>query len=66
MSKWIGVNDRLPDNFVSVLAHMTDAGPFPAVREAYTVGQAFYFPALRDVHPVDYWMEMPELPEEEQ
>ena len=57
--QWISVEERLPSDFVSVLAHMTDAGDFPAVREAYLVGKAFFFPALADVHPVDRWMEMP-------
>lgn len=65
MSTWISVNDKLPHEFVSILAHMTDAGEFPAVREAYMVGGTFFFPALRDQHPVDYWMEMPEFSEEE-
>lgn len=62
---WISVKDRLPSDFVSVLAHMTDAGEFPAVREAYTVCGRFFFPALKENHPVDYWAEMPEPPEEE-
>ena len=61
-SKWIPVTERKPKNFVSVLGYMTDAGDFPPVRECYTVGNAFYFPALRDVHPVSHWMEMPEPP----
>lgn len=67
--KWISVEERLPPDFVSVIAHMTDAGEFPSVREAYAVcgGLRFIFPALREHHPVDYWMEMPspELPKGE-
>ena len=59
--KWISVKDELPDEFVSVLAHMTDAEEFPVVREAYVVCGRFFFPALRENHPVDYWMEMPEM-----
>ncbi len=59
-SKWISVTERMPDEFVSVLGHMTDAGPFPAVRECYLVGNVFFFPALKEVHPVDKWTEMPE------
>ena len=62
--RWIPVTERKPKNFVSVLGYMTDAGDFPPVRECYTVGNAFYFPALRDVHPVSHWMEMPEPPKE--
>ena len=63
--KWIPVTERLPQNFVSVLGYMTDAGDFPPVRACYTVGNAFYFPALRDAHQVSHWCEMPEPPEGE-
>jgi hypothetical protein len=64
-TKWISVKERLPQNFVSVLGHMTDAGEFPPIRECYTVGNAFFFPALSDVHSVSHWMEMPEPPKGE-
>ena len=60
--KWISVDERLPENFISVLGYMTDAGEFPPVRECYTVGNAFFFPALSDVHPVSHWCEMPQPP----
>jgi hypothetical protein len=63
--EWISVNDRLPQNFVSVLGYMTDAGEFPSVRECYTVGNAFFFPALGDIHPVSHWCEMPQPPKGE-
>ena len=59
VQEWIPVNERLPENFISVLGYMTDAGEFPPVRECYTVGNAFFFPALGDVHPVSHWCEMP-------
>ena len=61
--RWIPVTERLPKNFISVLGYMTDAGDFPPVRECYTVGNAFFFPALGDVHPVSHWMPLPEPPE---
>lgn len=57
--KWTPTAKRMPDEFVSVLGHMTDAGEFPAVRECYLVGTEFFFPALTEFHPVDKWMEMP-------
>ena len=57
---WISVDKRLPENFISVLGYMTDAGEFPPVRECYTVGNAFFFPALGDIHPVSHWCEMPQ------
>ena len=53
--EWISVDEQLPQNFVSVLGYMNDAGEFPPVRECYTVGNAFFFPALDDVHPVSHW-----------
>ena len=59
---WISVDEKLPQNFISVLGYMTDAGEFPPVRECYTVGNAFFFPTLGDVHPVSHWCEMPEPP----
>jgi hypothetical protein len=65
VQEWISVNDRLPQSFVSVLGYMTDAGEFPPVRECYTVGNAFFFPALGDVHPVSHWCEMPQPPKGE-
>ena len=63
--EWIPVAERLPENFISVLGYMTDAEEFPPVRECYTVGNAFFFPALGDVHPVSHWCEMPEPPKGE-
>ena len=64
VQEWISVDKRLPENFVSVLGYMTDAGEFPPVRECYTVGNVFFFPALGDIHPVSHWCEMPQQPAE--
>ena len=60
--EWISVEERLPNEFVSVLGYMMDAGDFPPVRECYLVGRAFFFPALNDKHPVSQWMPLPEVP----
>ena len=65
VQEWISVDERIPQNFVSVLGYMTDAGEFPPVRECYTVGNEFFFPALGDVHPVSHWCEMPQPPKGE-
>ena len=63
-SSWISVEEEKPVDFVSVLGFMTDAGEFPPVRECYRVGGAFFFPALRDIHPVSHWMPLPNPPKE--
>ena len=65
VSEWISVEERLPENFISILGYMTDAGEFPPVRECYTVGNTFFFPALGDVHPVSHWCEIPQPPKGE-
>ena len=65
VQKWISVDEKLPQNFISVLGYMTDAGEFPPVRECYTVGNVFFFPALGDIHPVSHWCEMPQPPKGE-
>ena len=58
--QWISAEDKKPLDFRSVLGHMMDAGDFPSVRECYHTENGFYFPALREIHPIDRWMEMPE------
>ena len=65
VQEWISVDERLPENFISVLGYMTDAGEFPPVRECYTVGNVFFFPALGDIHPVSHWCEIPQPPKGE-
>lgn len=65
VQEWISVDERIPQNFVSVLGYMTDAGEFPPVRECYTVGNEFFFPSLGDVHPVSHWCELPQPPKGE-
>lgn len=63
--QWIPVEDHMPEEFVSVQAHMTDAGPFPSVREGYLAGGRWFFPALDEFHPVDRWRAFDEPPKEE-
>ena len=65
VQEWISVDEKLPQNFISVLGYMTDAGEFPPVRECYTVGNAFFFPALGDIHPVSHWCKLPKPPKGE-
>ena len=65
MPRWIPETERLPSDFVSVQAHMTDAGQFPSVREAYVVNGHWFFPALKEFHPVDKWMDFSTPPKED-
>ena len=63
--QWIPVSEWLPENFVSVLGYMPASEPFPPVRECYTVGKSFFFPALDDIQMVTHWMPLPEPPKED-
>ena len=65
VQEWISVDERIPENFISVLGYMTDAGEFPPVRECYTIGNVFFFPALGDIHPVSHWCKIPKPPKGE-
>ena len=60
--EWISVDERLPEEFVSVLGYMPDADPFPPVRECYRRGDVFVFPALHGIAHISHWREMPAPP----
>lgn len=62
--KWISVEERMPESFVSVLVYMPESGPFPPVREAFKVGNVFYVPVLADRRHATHWLPMPEPPKE--
>ena len=62
---WVPVSVGLPPDFVSVQAHIVGAEPFPSVREAYVIGDKWFFPALKEFLPVDKWKEFEEPPKEE-
>lgn len=62
--RWTSVDDELPEEYVSVLGCMGDAG-FLSVHECYLTGSGFLFPALGEYRPVKYWACMPEPPKEE-
>lgn len=57
--EWHDASKELPPSFVSVIGHMTDADLFPECRECYAVKDKFFFPALDEFHPVDYWIHFP-------
>lgn len=63
---WIPVEERLPEEFVSVLVHIPEESPLPTVKEAYRVRgewctkHAFYQSRL-----VTHWMPLPKPPRED-
>lgn len=65
---WIPVGERLPEEYISVLAYIPGCHPLeaPAVKEAHRVGNrwdarcAFY-----TLDEVTHWKPMPEPPKEE-
>lgn len=66
-TKWISVNDRLPEPFVSVLVYMPGESPLPTVHEGYYAEDGMWA-AAHCISPTDeitHWAEMPEAPKEE-
>lgn len=61
--RWIPVNVRKPQEFVSVLVYVPGLAPLPTVYEAYLAKGCWVTRAiiLQD-HEVTHWMEMPEGP----
>lgn len=63
--KWISVDDRVPEQFVSVLVYMPGEYPFPTVREGYLrpdgKWDAAYYTRMPD--EVTHLANMPEPPE---
>ena len=67
VSKWISVNDRLPQPFVSVLVHMPEEEPCPTVREGFISNDGIWQSAMfrREPNEVTHWMPLPEPPKGE-
>lgn len=64
--KWISVNERLPEPFVSVLVHIPEEEPLPQVHEGYITPDGTWCSVLyvETYDRVAHWMSMPEMPEE--
>jgi hypothetical protein len=64
--KWIPATERLPKEFVSVLVHIPEMNPCPAVMEAYRFGDGWVTKmAAFDINCATHWMPLPEPPKGE-
>ena len=61
--EWISVEERLPDEFVSVLVCIPSENPLPTVKEAYLANGAWATKmAIFFMEEVTHWMPLPEPP----
>jgi hypothetical protein len=61
---WISVEERLPEPFVCVLAHIPGEKPFPTVKSAFLKKNGLWYSNGFRYNPeeVTHWCEMPEPP----
>lgn len=62
--RWISVEDRLPEPFVSVLVQMPGEEPHPTVREGFISDDGIWCAGhfKREPDEVTHWAKMPEPP----
>ena len=65
--KWISVDDRLPEPYVSVLVHMPGEKPCPTVRRGFISNDGIWQSAMfrREPGEVTHWQPMPQPPKGE-
>lgn len=64
--KWIPVEERLPEPFVSVVVHMPMEEPMPTVHEGFLVDEEKWYAAHfdRKKDEITHWMPLPQPPKE--
>ena len=66
--RWIPVEERLPQNYISVLVYTPTAEPLPMVHEAYIGDDGEWHSSVVygvNNEDVTHWMPMPEPPKED-
>ena len=66
--QWIPVEERLPQNYISVLVYTPTAEPLPMVHEAYIGDDGEWHSSVVygvNNEDVTHWMPMPEPPKED-
>lgn len=60
---WYSTEDRLPDEYVSVLVYMPDEAPLPTVHEGYMAENKSWWANGfdRDMKEISHWAEMPKF-----
>lgn len=58
--RWYTPDEKLPDDFVSVMGHIINTDPPLGVHECYKVKDVFYFPLRRMTHEIDRWAYFPD------
>lgn len=63
---WYSTEDRLPDDYVSVLVYMPDEAPLPTVHEGYMAENKTWWANGfdRDMKEISHWAEMPQFEEQ--
>ena len=62
MPRWISVEERLPENYISVIGYLPidDEEGLPPTREVYHTDKGWFAPSLGELCIVTHWMSMPE------
>lgn len=66
IQRWIPVEERLPEKFITVIVQMPGEKPLPTVTWGFLTDDGWYANYfVRDLGEVTHWMPLPEPPKEE-